>query len=200
MSQLLLQGEVSNNWKCSGLAGFVITFSHFPKNKDKFVRLIEFFKEVLNICGELNITPVLSGSLAVFVYTAAQEMDVNDVDLSCSETEFPRIINALEARDISYRLRAWHVLEIIRDDLKVEFDSVEYWYKDLPVECEILQVDNYRVNMLGLNSLIEFYRKGMNDRVGKTDENEKTKYEALKLKFEMLEKIKARNSKGTSDS
>jgi hypothetical protein len=185
-----LQVEVNNNLRCSGLTGFVITLSHFPKNKDKFVRLIDFFKEVLEICDELDIVPVLHGSLAVFAHTDHQEMNVNDVDLSCSETEFPRIINALEARDISYRLREWHVLQVIRDDLKVEFDSVEYWYKDLPVECEILLVDNYKVNMLGLNSLIEFYRKGMNDRVGKTDENEKTKYEALKLKFEMLEKIK----------
>ena len=174
----------------SELANFMIALDRFPKNKEKFIRLIGFFKEVLEICGGLDVFPVLNGSLAVFAYTDDQEMNVNDVDLSCSETEFPRIINALEARDISYRLREWHVLQVIRDDLKVEFDSGEYWYKDLPVECEILQVDDFKVNMLGLNSLIEFYRKGMNDRVGKTDENEKTKYEALKLKFEMLEKIK----------
>jgi len=168
----------------------VITLSHFPKNKDKFVRLIEFFKEVLNICGELNITPVLSGSLAVFAYTEAQEMNVNDVDLSCSETEFPRIIHVLEERCIGYKLREWHVLQIIRNDLKVELDSVEYWYEGLPLDCETLQVDNYTVNMLGLNSLMEFYRQGMKDRAEKTGENEKMKYEALKLKFEALEKIK----------
>lgn len=117
-------------------------------------------------------------------------MNVNDVDLSCSETEFPRIINILEERGIGYILREWHVLQVLRDDLKVELDSMEHWYKDLPIECETLQVDNYRVNMLGLNSLMEFYRQGMRDRVGKTDENEKSKYEALKLKLEALEKIK----------
>jgi len=168
-----------------------MTLDRFPKNKDKFVRLIKFFKEVLEICDEMNIVPVLNGSLAVFVFTKDQEMNVNDVDLFCSETEFPRIINALKERDIGYKLREWHVLQVLRDDLIVELDSVEYWYKDLPVECEILQVDNHRVSMLGLNSLIEFYRQGMKNRAEKTDKNEKIKYETLKLKLEALEKIKS---------
>jgi hypothetical protein len=172
----------------------MITLDHFPRNKDKFLRLVEFLKEVLDTCGALNITPVISGSLAVFAYTGDQAMNINDVDLSCSETEFPRIINALEEKGMSYKLREWHVLQVLRDDLKVELDSVEYWYKDLPLDCETLQIDSYRVSMLGLNSLMEFYNRGMNDRAGKTDE--KMKYGALELKFEALEKIKTRVSKG----
>ncbi len=79
----------------------MITLGLFPKNKDKFVRLIQFFKEILDICNDLNITPALDGSLAVFAYTENQDMNVNDIDLSCSETEFSRIINVLEERTIS---------------------------------------------------------------------------------------------------
>ena len=168
----------------------MVTLHHFPKNKDKFTRLIEFFKEVLDICDELNIAPVLNGSLAVFIYTGNQEMNVNDVDLSCSEMDFPRIISALEARGIEYELREWHALQILKDDLKVELDSVEYWYKDLSMDRATLQVDNYKVNMLTLSSLKEFYQQGMKDRAVKTDVNEKMKYEALKIKFEALEKVK----------
>jgi hypothetical protein len=187
---LLLQVEDSNNGRCSGLVDFMITLGDFPKNKEKFIRLIEFFKEVLDICGELNISPLLNGSLAVFAYTGNHEMDVNDVDLACSETEFPRISSALAERCIGYKLREWHVLQILRNDLKIELDSVEYWYKGLPMDCETLQVDNYQVSMLDLNSLMEFYRQGVKDRADKTDENDKMKYKALKLKFEALEKIK----------
>src|SRR5688572_14194577 len=168
----------------------MITLNHFPKNKDKFIRLIEFCKEVLDICNDLGISPVLNGSLAVFAYTENPDINVNDVDLSCSETEFPKIIHALEERSISYKLKEWHVLQIFKDDLKVELDSVEYWYKDLPMVCETLQIDNYRINILGLNSLKEFYRKGMEDRANKTEENEKIKYEALKAKNEALGKVK----------
>jgi hypothetical protein len=167
----------------------MVTLHYFPKNREKFVRLVEFFKEVLDICDELKITPVLDGSLAVLAYTGNQEMDVNDVDLSCSEMEFPRLIHALKVRDFEYKLREWHVLQILRGDLKVEIGSVEYWYKDLQISCEILQVDDYRVNMLDLKSLMSFYRQGMKDRAEKTEVNERMKYEALKLKFETLEKL-----------
>lgn len=167
----------------------MVTLHYSPKNREKFVRLVEFFKDVLEICEELKINPVLSGSLAVLAYTGKQEMDVNDVDLSCSEVEFPRIVTALEARGIEYKLKEWHVLQILKGDLKVEIDSIEYWYKDLPMSCETLKVSDYKVNMLDLKSLMAFYRQGMKDRAEKTEENEKMKYEALKLKFEALEKL-----------
>ena len=172
------------------MVDFMITLSHFPKNKDKFVRLVNFFTEVLDICSTLDVALVLNGSLAVFAYTENQEMNVNDVDLSCSETEFPRIMNVLEERNTSYKLKEWHVLQILRDDLKIELDSMEYWYKSLPMEYETLQLDSYKINILSLNSLKEFYRQGLKDGVNKTEENEKIKYEDLKLKFEALEKIK----------
>lgn len=121
-------------------------------------------------------------------------MDVNDVDMSCSEKEFSKIIRALEERNISYKLREWHVLQVLKDDLKVELDSVEYWYKDLPISCETLQIDNYKINMLGLGSLKKFYKQGMKDRENRIEENEKAKYEALKAKYEALQKVKGRSS------
>ena len=168
----------------------MVVLNHFPKDKDRFLRLIEFCKEVLKICNDLGISPILNGSLAVFAYTGSEDINVNDVDLACLETEFPKIITALQERSISYKLKEWHVLQILRDDLKIELDSMEYWYKNLPMEYETLQLGSYKINMLSLNSLKEFYRQGLKDRVNKTDENEKIKYEDLKLKFEALEKIK----------
>jgi len=47
----------------------MITLDGFPQNKDKYIRLFEFFNEILDICNDLNITPILDGSLAVFEYT-----------------------------------------------------------------------------------------------------------------------------------
>ena len=168
----------------------MITLNYFPKNKGKFIRLVEFCKAVLDICHGLNISPVLDGSLAVFAYTQDQDMDVNDVDLACSETDFPKIIHALEERRISYKLKEWHVLQIWNDDLKIELDSVEYWYKDLPMDYEILQIDHYKIIMLGLDSLRELYRQGMAECATKTEENEKIRYQALKVKYEALQGAK----------
>ena len=42
------------------------------ENREHFSRLLAFCKEVLAICSDLGITPVLSGSLAVFGYTQSQ--------------------------------------------------------------------------------------------------------------------------------
>ena len=168
----------------------MIVLDYFPKNKDKYLRLIEFCKDVLDICSVLGIFPIVDGSLAVFAYTKNQDLQVNDIDLACSETEFPKIVSALEARGISYKYKEWHVLQILKDDLKVELDSIEYWYKDLSMVFETLQIDHHRVNMLDLNSLKEFYRRGMEDTADKTEENERKKNEAIKVKYEALEKVK----------
>jgi hypothetical protein len=168
----------------------MIVLIYFPKNKDKFLQLIEFCKEVLDICSDLGISPILNGSLAVFAYTKNQGMNVNDVDLACSEAEFPKIISVLEERNISYKWKEWHVLQILKDDLKVELDSIEYWYKDLSLSSEILQIDNHRINMISLKNLQELYKRGMKDTANKIEENERRKYEALKGKYEVLEKVK----------
>ena len=168
----------------------MILLNSLPKNTDKFLRLIEFCKEVLKICSDVDISPILDGSLAVFAYTKNQDMNVEDVDLACSETEFPKIISALEERSISYKLKEWHVLQIWKGDLKVELDSIEYWYKGWSPVVETLQIGDYEINMLDLNSLKEFYRRGMKDTANKTEENERRKYEGLRAKYEALEKVK----------
>ena len=168
----------------------MVVLNHFPKDKDRFLRLIELCKEVLNICNDLGISPILNGSLAVFAYTGSEAINVNDVDLACSEAEFPKIVTALQERSISYKLKEWHVLQILRDDLKVELDSIEYWYKDLSKVGETLRIEGHTINMLSLQDLKEFYQRGMNDTATKTEEIEKRKYEALKRKYEALEKVK----------
>lgn len=168
----------------------MIALVHLPHDKERFVRLMDFFKEVLDICKDLNISPVLDGSLAVFAYTANQQMSVKDVDLTCSEIEFPRVMRVLDEKSIRHVSKEWHVLQIWQDDLKIELGSMEYWYRDVPNEYETLQIDEYQVRMLRLNDLREFYKQGMEDRAKKTGENERSKYEALKAKYEALKKVK----------
>ena len=167
----------------------MIILESFPKNKDKYVRLLGFFEEILDICNNLGISPILDGSLAVFAYTQNLDMDVNDVDTSIPEAEFSKIIKTLEERGISYKLREWHVLQVLKDDLKIELGSSEYWYRDLPVDCETLQFNGCKVKMLSLNSLREFYGRVMEDRAKGTSENDKIKYERLKVKYDALNNL-----------
>ena len=125
-----------------------------PKNRDFCIKLLKFFKEILDICNDLNILPILDGSLAVFAYTKNRNLVVNDIDLSVSETEFPKIVKALKEKGMDYRLREYHVLQVLKGDLKIELGSREYWMKGISTEnCETLQIDEYKVKMLSMKSL-----------------------------------------------
>ena len=73
----------------------MITLKVFPKNKDHFARLLNFLKEILNICDSLNISPMLNASLAVFTYTKNKNMRVNDVDLLIPQADSLRIVPIL---------------------------------------------------------------------------------------------------------
>ncbi len=163
-----------------------------PKNKEHFSRLFEFCKEVVAVCNDLDIAPVLNGSLAVFGYTQSQAMRVNDIDLACSELEFPRLSRALDAKGIVNELKEWHVLQGRKDDLKVEFDSMEYWMKDLPDDYDTLVIDGYSFKVIGLPSLKELYRRGLEATANQNDEVGRAKHAAFKEKYEALCLVKER--------
>jgi hypothetical protein len=157
-----------------------------PKNREYFSRLLEFCREVTAICNDLGIAPALNGSLAVFGYTQNQAMRVNDIDLACSELEFPRLSRALAAKGITHELKGWHVLQARKDDLKVEFDSMEYWMADLPEDYDTLMIDGYRLKVVGLSSLRELYRRGLEATASQSDEVNRAKYSAIADKYKTL--------------
>ena len=166
-----------------------------PHNNIFFARLLVFLKEILDICNDLNISPILVGSLAVFAYTKDPTIDVNDIDLAIPEVEYERITKILEEKNIEHKIRNYHVLQVKRGDLKVELDSVEYWLKDIPLDCETLQIDEYKIQILSLSSLTKFYAQGMEDRLKKSaDPKERLKYEALKAKYELLTSLQKMRS------
>jgi hypothetical protein len=166
--------------------------SEHPASKVHFSRLLEFGKEILTICSHLDITPILSGSLAVFGYSRNQTMRVNDLDLACSERDFPRLSQALEAQGIAYELKEWHVLQVRRDDLKVEFDSVEYWMGDLPEDYDTLMIAGCTFKVVGLASLRELYRRGLVATAGQSDADNRTKHTAIAAKYELLCSVSSR--------
>lgn len=131
-----------------------------PRNREHFAQLLDFTREVLAVCEGLKIDPVASGSLAVLLYTQDQTMDVNDVDLSSSESDFPRLEVALAERGIATSVTDWHVLQARRGDLKVEFDSREHWMDGLPEDYAIAQVSGLKMKVVSRDALVELYRRG----------------------------------------
>jgi len=160
-----------------------------PKNKEHFARLLEFCKEVVALCSDLGIEPVLTGSLAVFGYTQSQAIEVNDIDLACSELEFPGLSRALDAKGFAHELKEWHVLQVRKDDLKVEFDSMEYWMAGLQEDYDTLMLDGCTLKVVGLAGMKELYRRGLQATAGQSDEANRAKHSALAEKIETLNMV-----------
>ena len=106
-----------------------IIINKLPKNKAHFAKVMEFFKEVIAICDALKINPIVEASFALFAYTQNANLAVNDVDLLVSKKRFPDLITAIKERQIEYELKEYHVLRALKDNLKIEFDAIEYWSK-----------------------------------------------------------------------
>lgn len=161
-----------------------------PKNEKHFNRVVSFASEVLGVCDEMGVRPVLSGSLAVFAYTEDPTMEVWDIDLSCSESYFVQLRQALEEHDIDRRITGWHVLQAIRGDLKVEFDSTEHWMRNIPARHETVRTGNLQFQMISIEGLRELYSRGLVDTEGKVDVNNQRKHQSITERLRSLEAIR----------
>ncbi len=157
-----------------------------PQNSEHFFRLLGFYQEVVPVCHDLHITPLLSGSLAVFAYTRNPMMRVNDLDLACSESAFPRLNCVLAAQGVEAEVRAWRVLQVRKADLKVEFDSLEYWFAGVPTDHDTLIIGESVFNVVCLPSLQELYRRGLEEVARQHDAVSRAKYAAIAEKYALL--------------
>ena len=164
----------------------VLELSAYPRNREHFARLLAFTGEIVSVCEALGIEPVASGSLVVLLYTKDESLDVNDIDLSTSEANFSRLLAAIEARGIPASITAWRVLQARRGDLKVEFDSSERWLYDLPQEDAIAQIGDLRLKVVGRESLVELYRRGLQATAGNDDATTAAKHQSIRDKFTRL--------------
>lgn len=134
-----------------------------PKNKKLFRALIPFAKNIISLCNEAGIKPVIYGSFAHFYHTKDNGMKVNDIDLWIPEKKYPKLIKLLEANKIRYKyFPKWHTLIIKNGKLKVEVDSIDYWYRDLkhkPFQMTFDKIKFYGppVKVIKLSALEKFY-------------------------------------------
>ncbi|MFN8447575.1 MAG: hypothetical protein U0521_02980 [Anaerolineae bacterium] len=91
------------------------------------------------------------------------------------------MIALLEEKGIDYRVKEWHVLQILRDDLKIELDSMEYWMESLPLQTDLLQIADFQIQIVRLE-ILRGFRRGVEGTANQSDENIKRKYEGLKAK------------------
>ncbi len=180
----------------------------------QFFELINFGKEIVALCNKLNIMPVVHGSLAVYYYyTKDKNMEIHDIDFLVPDRCYDKVIKIVKSKKISHKnIKEWHVLQIFKNrlkieidsieynpkekrnnkkiskDLKVSLDSIEYHYKDpkknkpFPKDFKYFNLNGLKCNVLSLESLKKFYKMAH----GRSSED-KVK---LKEKIDMLAKIK----------
>ena len=168
----------------------MIEVTDTPRNQKHFNELTAFAREVLAVCDEVGVKPILDGSLAVFAYIRDPTMEVHDVDLNCPESQFPRLRRALQWRDIRCEIRSWHVLQARRDGLKVEFGSIEHWMCDIPVHHELVRIAGIEFRVVTLDGLREQYRRGLENTADKAVDSDPVKHRAMKEKTRLLDAIR----------
>lgn len=160
--------------------GKMILVKIYPANREFFIQLKTFCREILDMCKELGIIPITYGSLAYFGYTKSKNITIKDIDFLIPEDSFEKIIKILKNKKIKYNYSTkWHTLQIFKNDLKIELDSIDYWQKDLPQDFEEFNFDGLTINVVSLNSLINIYKKASEVSKDKPKENLK-KFKALK--------------------
>jgi hypothetical protein len=149
---------------------------------DRFARLLAFANDVLDVCDTVGVDPFLDGSMAVKAHTGDRSIVVGDIDLNCSEAEFPRLERGLEDAGILCEIQPWHVLQARRDGLKVEFGATEVWTPDITGPFEPAQLGNRTVRMVSRDDLRDLYRRGLEATAGNPDEREKHEKIAARLR------------------
>ncbi len=97
------------------------------KNVSHFRALLEFLQELFVVCEEINIRPIIYGSLAYAYYTWDEDIMINDVDILIPESAFPDIIKKIVQLDFSYEETNYHSLKIFKDWLKIAFDDMSHY-------------------------------------------------------------------------
>ncbi|MBM3233101.1 hypothetical protein FJZ18_02965 [Candidatus Pacearchaeota archaeon] len=143
----------------------------FPKNKLKTLRLIKFCKKIVHICKKTGLRPILYGSLALFVYTKNKGLIINDIDILVPEKSFEKLINMLKKERMKYKYsEKWHTLQIIKSDLIIECDSIEFWQEKTP-QLKKLEIHGLKIDIVSKESLVSIYKKAHKKSKDKPEEN-----------------------------
>jgi hypothetical protein len=147
----------------------MLELTTLPTNRAHFDELWTFCEEVLSICHRLDVEPVMNASLAVLAYSKSTELEVHDVDLSCPESAFPGLVAACTEAGIDAEVTEWHVLELHRGELKVEFDGAEHWMQGLRGDTDVFVHGDGRVLVVCREDLVTLYERGVAAFEAKTE-------------------------------
>lgn len=132
-----------------------------PNNRDDFSKLLAFAQAIFSKCAELDVQPVVYGSLAYAFYTKDEKININDIDLLVPESSFSRIIAAVKTNpDVTCEETTYHSLKLFRDGVKISFDAIEEYYRGLPRNFVEGKISGIAFRFVPNNALKEVYKRG----------------------------------------
>jgi len=115
------------------------------------------------ICVRLGTWPIIYGSVAYSVHTNDWSNGVNDVDFLVKEALFDGLADAVsrDVPDAQCEITTYHSLKILKNSLKISFDSIEHYLKTASGEFTTVSIDGNELHLLNRISLLGCYQQGV---------------------------------------
>lgn len=137
-------------------------------------KLFDFGKQIFDILQRLNISPIVYGSLAYFYHTNDTSLPVRDIDLLLPESNFAKISEMLDKeKNITYKLMPYHSIEVFRDGLEIDIDSIEHFLDPRSREFHKSTINDLDLNILNKESLASIYKEALDNMPQEKDLDEK---------------------------
>ena len=133
----------------------------FPKNKLEYLRLLKFGEEIVEICEEIDVKPIVYGSLAYFAHTQDSNVKINDIDFLVPKKSYKKIMKILDEKKIKYNWDPkWPILQVFKGKLLIELDPNDDWPKKVVKSASDFEFDWLRLKVISLDLIKKSYDIG----------------------------------------
>lgn len=134
----------------------------YPKNKSEYVRLLKFGEEIIQICKDVGVNPIVYGSLAYFAYTKDSKIKINDIDFLVPENSYKKIMKILDSKKIKYNWDPkWPILQVFKGKLLIELDPIDDWPKKVVKSSQEFEFNGLKLNVVSLDLIKKSYDLGL---------------------------------------
>lgn len=145
-----------------------------PVNKDFFQNILSFAEQILAICKELRVTPIVYGSLAYFFHTEDETLPVNDIDFLVPESSFAALMDGIsKIKGVKYQKMPYHSIEVFKDGIELDFDSMEHFLGKRPKDSTCIEINAIELQILNRDSLASIYQEALDNMPMEKRLNEK---------------------------
>ncbi len=112
--------------------------------------LLSLATDLQAICIRLGARPIIYGSVAYSVHTNDWSLGVNDVDFLVEEIFLDGLTAAIrnDMPDAHCELTTYHSLKVLKNSLKVSFDSIQHYLASASSEFITVLVDGTKFRIL----------------------------------------------------